>query len=291
MKIEKLIYTNERGESVEFSHTSIYHTNLVTGLGDIRNTIYSYSSIGQDGDTYIGGRIRSREIEITGDIRARTKEDILSKRRVLSHILNPHLTATLKYQFGNFVRIIDCKVENAPILFKNGVFQGFTIHLLCLDPFWRETTESKDDIASWLKNFQFELEIPQETGIELGYREPSLIVNVYNGGDVQTGIQIDLRAIATVVDPKILNINTGEFIKFNDLTLLADDVLTISTHYGNKRITLTRAGSKKDAFKYLDIDSTYIQLALGDNLFRYEAEENAEGLEVSIYHTNKYLGV
>ena len=28
-KIEKLIYTNERGESITFSHASIFHTNEV----------------------------------------------------------------------------------------------------------------------------------------------------------------------------------------------------------------------------------------------------------------------
>lgn len=36
---EKLIYTNERGESIEFSPASSYHVNFkdVTGLSDVRN--------------------------------------------------------------------------------------------------------------------------------------------------------------------------------------------------------------------------------------------------------------
>jgi hypothetical protein len=290
-KIEKLIYTNERGESVEFSHASTYHTNEVSGLNDIRNAIYSFNSMGQDGDTYLGNRIESREIEIVGNINARGKDNVILRRRQLSHVLNPQLNATLKYQYGDFVRVIDCKVDNAPVFHKAAIFQGFTVQLLCLDPFWREATETRDDIASWIGGFEFELEIPQDTGVELGYREPSLIVNVYNAGDVKTGMRVDFRAIGTVQNPKILNVDSGEYIKFNNLTLLAGDVLTVSTYYGNKRITLARNGIKEDAFRYLDVDSTYIQLALGDNLFRYEAEENSEGLEVSIYHNNKYLGV
>lgn len=290
-KIEKLIYTNERGESVEFSHASTYHTNDVSGLNDIRNAIYSFNSMGQDGDTYLGNRIESREIEIVGNINTRGKDSVILNRRRLSHALNPQLNATLTYQYGDFVRVIDCKVDNAPVFHKDSIFQGFTVQLLCLDPFWREPSESRDDIASWIGAFEFEIEIPIETGIEFGYREPSLIVNVYNAGDVKTGMRVDFRAIGTVTDPKILNVDSGEYIKFNNLTLLAGDVLTVSTYYGNKRITLTRNGLKEDAFRYLDVDSTYIQLALGDNLFRYEAEENAEGLEVSIYHNNKYLGV
>lgn len=42
---------------------------------------------------------------------------------------------------------------------------------------------------------------------------------------------------------------------------------------------------------YLDVDSSYLQIAVGDNLFRYSADANAENLEVSIYHNNLYLGV
>ena len=49
--------------------------------------------------------------------------------------------------------------------------------------------------------------------------------------------------------------------------------------------------TESDAFRYLDVDSSYLQLAVGDNLFRYSADTNAENLEVSIYHNNLYLGV
>lgn len=290
-KIEKLIYTNERGESIEFSHASVYHTNEVSGLSDIRNSIYSFNSMGQDGDTYLGNRIESREIEIVGNINERAKDAVIQHRRNLSHVLNPQLNATLTYQYGDFVRIIDCKVDNAPVFHKKSIFQGFTIQLLCLNPFWKNEDDSRDDIASWIGGLEFSLEIPADTGMDLGYRSPSLIVNVYNGGDVKTGMRVDFRAIGTVSSPKILNVNTGEFIKFNDLTLHAEDVLTVSTYYGKKRITLTRNGLTEDAFRYLDVDSTYIQLALGDNLFRHEAENGGENLEVSIYHNNKYLGV
>lgn len=290
-KIEKLVYTNERGESIEFSHASIYHTNEVTGLNDIRNAIYSYNSMGQDGDTFLGNRIESREIEIVGNIKDRAKETLIQRRRWLSHVLNPQLKAVLTYEYGEFKRVIDCRVDNAPIFKKNGIFQAFTIQLICLDPFWRDQTESREDIATWKGNIEFGiLEIPEE-GFEMGYREPSLIVNVFNGGDVKAGVRIVFRATGTVIAPELLNIDTGEYIKFNHLTLQSGDVLTVSTYFGKKEITIMRNGTLMDGFRYLDIDSTYIQLSVGDNLFRYDAESNRENLEVSIYHNNRYLGV
>lgn len=293
-KIERLIYTNERGETVEFSHASIFHTNKVSGLSDIRNAIYSINSMGQDGDTYLGNRIQSREIEIVGSIATRNKDEMVTTRRRLNHVLNPQIGATLTYEYGSFRRVIDCRVDNAPVYSRKKIFQDFTVQLVCHNPFWREEGESKTDIASWIGGFEFPepegLEISSVDSWEVGYREPSLIVNVYNSGDVRSGVRIDFRAVGTVVNPSLLNIDNQEFIKVN-YTMEAGDVLTVSTYYGAKEVILKTGGQTVDAFRYLDADSSYIQLEVGDNLFRYSAETNVEGLEVSIYHNNQYLGV
>ena len=290
MKIERLIYENERGEVIDFSSRSIFFTDSVTGLNDIRNEIYSFSSMGQDGESYIGNRIKSRDIDITGRIRATGKDEQLRCKRLLNHIINPHLSATLTYIYGDYVRVIDCKVENSPTFSHKPIFTEFNISFVCLDPFWRNKHESRDDIASWIGAFEFELEI-LEGGIELGYREPSLIVNVCNSGDVKTGMRIDFRATGTVSNPRLLNVDTLEFIAFNNLTLTTGDVLSVSTYYGKKDVALIRNGVKYNAFKYLDVDSTYLQLELGDNLLRYEAQTNQDALEVSIYHNDRFLGV
>ena len=76
MEYEKLIYTNERGESLEFSTASIYHCNVskdVDGIAGVTNVLYSTNSMGQHGDTYVGQRIEARDIDITGHINAKDK--------------------------------------------------------------------------------------------------------------------------------------------------------------------------------------------------------------------------
>lgn len=289
-KIEKLIYTNERGESVVFSHASIFHTNTVSGLSDVRNEIYSINSMGQDGDTYLGNRIESREIEIVGSINERNKDKMREYRRKLNRVLNPQYSATLTYEYGDFLRVIDCKVDNAPVFSRKAILQDFTVQLLCLNPFWRKQSETRDDIAAWVGGFEFPEEIPIDEGWEIGYRQPSLIVNVYNEGDVQTGIRVEFRALGIVESPSLLNVDTQEFIKLN-FSMQAGDVLSVSTGYGQKEVTLKRNGVVSDAFRYLDVDSSYLQLVAGDNLFRYDAESALENLEVSIYHNDLYLGV
>lgn len=122
-KIEKLIYTNERGESITFSHASIFHTNEVSGLSDVRNEIYSINSMGQDGDTYLGNRIQSREIEIVGSIKERDKDRMRDYRRQMNRVLNPQYSATLTYEYGDFRRVIDCKIDNAPTFTRKAIFR------------------------------------------------------------------------------------------------------------------------------------------------------------------------
>jgi hypothetical protein len=294
--IEKLTYINERGDSIEFAPHSIYHVNMkdVTGLSDIRTELHRVSSTGQDGDTLISSRILSRDIEIVGNIKERDKSKIQSHRRELNRILNPHYTALLIYEFGTFKRVINCAVDNAPVCSRSTVYEQFTIQLFCASPYWREENETRDDIASWLGAFEFTepagLELDDAAGWEIEYREPSLIVNVINNGDVKTGLRAEFRAQGTLTNPSILNVNTGEFIKF-DITMQPGDILTINTAYGEKVVKLNSGGVITDAFQHLEIDSTYLQLAVGDNLLRYDADTELDNLEVSIYHNNNYLGV
>ena len=71
----------------------------------------------------------------------------------------------------------------------------------------------------------------------------------------------------------------------------AGEEIMIDTIIGEKKIQGTLNGIKSNYFKYRDLDSEWLQLKVGDNLFRYDADENVENLEVYIYFNNKYLEV
>ena len=129
-----------------------------------------------------------------------------------------------------------------------------------------------------------------EEGIEIGYREPSLIVNIYNTGDVACGMKIQFKALATVVNPSLFNVNTREYFKINK-TMEAGEIITVTTHFQNKRVELNKNGVVSNAFNWIDLNSTFLQLEPGDNFFRYDADEGIDNLEVSIYYTPQYLGV
>lgn len=292
MDYEKLIYINSRGETLEFSITSEYHCNVskdVAGLSGIDNTIYSTNSMGQHGDTYVGQRYEAREITIEGSINSVNKDRVLELRRQAEKVLNAELDAKLVYMYKDFVRVIGCKLDGRPTFKRGNVFMKYTIPLLCVKPFWQDEAETQKDIAAWYPSWEFDFEIPAE-GIELGYKEPSVIVRMENEGDVKSGMRIEFSAIGTVVNPVLFNVNTREFVKIYT-TMQIGDVITVNTEYGEKSVTLKREGTEVDYFRYLDVDSTFMQLDIGENVFRYGADSETMSLEVKIYYNNKYLGV
>ena len=295
MEYEKLIYTNERGESVEFSTASIYHCNVskdVDGIAGVTNVLYSTNSMGQHGDTYVGQRIEARDIDITGHINAKDKAQAYELRRSLLKILNPELSGTLAYEFGGFKRVINCRLHGEPKLERKSVLIEFTIPLDCLNPFWREEDEQKEDIASWVAAWEFPCEIEKDNpeSMIFGYRAESVIVDCYNEGDVSTGMRIRFTALGTVSNPILLNVDTEEFIQIN-ATMKTGDVIEINTKYGSKGAKLIRDGVETDYFRYIDVDSTFMQLAIGDNMFRYDAASGVNSLEVSIFYSKEFLGV
>lgn len=291
---ELLIYTNTKGESITFGVGSRYHVNVskdVTGLSDLSDTIYSTSSMGQHGDTYTGVRIEPRSIKITGKITERDKSAQIDLRQRALKVLNPELAGTLRYYYGSFVRKIGAIVDGSPT-FSRELSQKFEIDFKCLDPFWQEETERREDIATWEAAWEFPVEIDKDDATDMifGSRSDSVIVDVYNSGHVSIGMRIVFRAIGELTNPMLLNVNTREFIKLN-YTMIAGDVVEITTAYGSKRARLTRQGVVSNVYRYLDVDSTFMQLDVGDNVFRYNADTGLDNLECSIFFSPKILGV
>ena len=295
MENEKLTYINSRGERLELGVDSVYHCNIskdVEGISGVTSVIYSTNSMGQHGDTYVGQRIEARDIDVVGHINTRDKAQALELRRRMLKIFNPELSATLVYEYGGFKRVIDCRAYGEPNILKKEVLYEFDLQIECLNPFWREEEETKEDIASWVAAWHFPCVIEKDNTKSMiyGYRAESVIVDCYNEGDVSTGMRIRFTALGTVSNPILLNVDTEEFIQINT-TMKTGDVIEINTKYGSKGAKLIRDGVETDYFRYIDVDSIFMQLAIGDNMFRYDAASGVNSLEVSIFYSKEFLGV
>ena len=113
----------------------------------------------------------------------------------------------------------------------------------------------------------------------------------YEYGDVKRRIRCQVESAPVFSMPfKIFNVNTREYFKINK-TMEAGEVITVTTHFQNKRVELNKNGVVSNAFNWIDTTSTFLQLDVGDNLLRYDSDEGLGNLEVSIWYTPQYLGV
>lgn len=289
--MQKVIFTNSRGKSITLFNTRPFILVKIGGTGSPQTTILTTKANGQDGKTHHGTLFEERIIPIEGAIVGNNKEDMYRKRQELCSIFNPKISGKLTYVNDAGEHTIDCIVESSPAFkdpFSN--MQEFLIQLYCANPYWQDIQESKEEIALWVGDFKFPLEIPPE-GILMGHRESNLIVNIFNKGDVECGMRIEFSALATVVNPSILNVYTQKYIKVKR-TLVAGDKLIINTDFGNKKVEMIKSnGLINNVFNWIDLRSEFLQLDVGDNLLRYDAEQGIDNLEVSIYYKPLYIGV
>lgn len=177
---------------------------------------------------------------------------------------------------------------------NNEVMCYFAISLDCFDPlFYRD--EETYDLASVDAKFHFPLIFPQGSGIVFGEIMKRQSVAIENSGDVDVGCTIVVRSTGgTVSDPRIYNVNTGEYIEFQGVTLDDGDYITITTETGEENAI------KHDTSESTDVSivgnmlegSTFLRITQGSDMYAYSVdEEQMNNLEVYISFVPKYFNV
>lgn len=275
--------------------TTPYYILDAVDWGQVESTHHSYKYVNQIGVYVTGTSLETRNVNVTGWIIAKTETQMDERKKMLNRFVNPQQLIRLFYKEYDLEFLPNISIKYSTTLVENNeVVCKFKIEGLCPDPLFKETTENRVTAAVTKGMFHFPLIInktqqspPQ---IMFGLRQPSLIINVYNGGAVKTGMRLVFRATGTIKNPSLINVMTQEYFKINK-TMVAGETVTINTTIGEKKIIGFLNGIEQNYFKYRDLDSVWLQLEVGDNLFRYDADENIDGLEAYIYFYNRYLEV
>lgn len=287
--MQKLIYRNKKGQELILNNSRPFLLEAIENSSNVSTNINTISNV-VDGISINNISIKEKTLPVVGAIIGNSKEELDKRRVELISILNPKVDGELTYINNSFSRKIKSIVQDISFQKPIGNMQKFLIQFIGPNPFWMDLYEKKEEVAVWIGNFIFPLTLTTE-GSMIGYKRSNVICNIFNTGDIECGMRIELRAKSTVKNPSIINISTREFIKINK-TLEAGEILFVTTEFANKKLELIKnTGEKENAFKYLDIESEFLQLGIGDNLFRYDAEENVDFLDVTIYFTPLYLGV
>ncbi|MGJ0908844.1 phage distal tail protein [Clostridium botulinum] len=225
-------------------------------------------------------RVLPRDISITVDYCDIENAEI--ERQKLIRFFNPKKQGILTVHYCGIERYILYEVESFKDLREN-LYDSFTfkVDLVCLDPYFKEYIIG-EEISTWIGGWKFKFKLPFKFKTRGETKK-----NIYNSGHVETPIEVIFKGPA--INPSIINHSTGEFIKVNR-TLSSDDTLHITTGFGNKKVEIEREGKRTNAFNYIDLDSTFFSLEVGDNLIEYKTD-GLDPESVEIRYRNRYLGV
>ena len=263
--------------------------------GSIEGSHNSYKHVNQVGIYVTRTNLGTRNIEVVGWIVAENENQMTQRKMQLNKFFNPQQPIDLFYKKYKIRFLPNSSIKYSIITAENNeVVCKFKIEGLCPDPLFTESSEQKVTAANTIGMFHFPLIISKTPnppgGIIFGYRQPSLIVAIENKGAISTGMTIVFKANGTLANPSLINVDTQKFFKVNK-TMQAGEQITINTTIGQKKIQGLLNGELTNYFKYRDLESEWLQLEVGDNLFRYDADSQVENLEVYIYFHNKYLEV
>lgn len=279
-----LAVENDKKERLEVTRHEGYAITDVKGLTPPSANINTTAMAGSDGSAYNSASLNNRNIVITLYI----VSDIERNRQRLYKFFRIKRQCRLFFESDNRRVYIDGYVEtiDATIFAQT---QQVQISLICERPYFKNVKATIYDFSWTTSAFEFPFSI-EESGIEFSSSNSVSSVDVVNGGENEVGVEITLTATGTVLNPTISNVTTGGKFPLN-VELKAGDEIVITTHTGNKRVTLFKDGEETNIMNTIGKNPDWFALDIGDNIFAYSADYGGEYLSVTIKLTEEFAGV
>ena len=235
---------------------------------------------GYDGSTVVSTSIPMRNISILirffdGDAEY-AKQHIYSIFPIRKTIEIQYISDVGSKKIRGIVEKIDIPPNAYPLVGQ--------ISILCPDPFFKNL-EPQSKIMSAIKplfHFPFTFNGP----FKFGERMTSVIENFINDSTVDVYPIIEFKAVSSLTNPSIMNINTYEKMKIIT-SMSAGDIIKIDTRLGQKSVTKNGV----NIFNSITDDFEFFKLYVGDNYLKYDADTNSAGLQTTVRWENLYGGV
>lgn len=259
--------------------------------GTVPATNHTFKYVDQIGVYLYNTTLETRQIAIVGWVASENEAEVKRLKRILNSIVNPK--HTLEAIRGDYkIAFVPTSSVKYSVTYpeNNEVMAKFLINGFCPYPLFVPTIEKRKSVSYTAKKFHFPLIIPKDKGVIFGVRQPSLIAEIQNEGDYPIGYTIEFRAVGTVKNPTLIDIGSQEHFTIKK-TLTDGESVIINTREGERKVTGGFKGQKTNYYQYWTFDSSWLELAVGQNLLRYDAEEGITALEVVITYSPGYLEV
>ncbi len=251
---------------------------------------------GMDGAIALAQRIEPRRIGIEAliDLGGLDEADMAAERTAICRAMSPTEDAgTLTVQRAGRTRCIEALPAGAPAFAKkrwNEPWQRVRLEFVCPRPFFQSIEPVVSSVRYYASLTEFGeegIEIPLE-GFEFSSIEHSgeRTTTIQNDGNEAAPVRI--RFTGPMVNPFIKNNTTDEVIRITQM-IQTGEYLEIDTEPGRRQIRLFQNGVEQNGMHYLDLASSFWQLAPGENVIELGDESAGEGSEAFFEFYGHYL--
>ena len=289
----KLDYINARGDRLPLASNNLFVLTNVDGQTSAAASISSSVIGSADGDVVTNVQANPRPIVL--DLTIKSGVDVEEAKRAVLKVVKVKQQGTLEWTQNDRTVVISGIVESIDMpRWNNAVMLQITMY--CSQPFWEDLDYIVKQISEAVDLHYFTdgatdmLYFPEE-GIPLGEYDTIRTKEFYNNGDVAVGLEISIVAFADVTNPIIYDGN-GNFlgVGYGDgnrqVKMKQGDNMVITTHKGRKSVTL----NGNSLLSKLRPQSTWLQLAAGDNLFTINSDDDSlTNLSFSLIYKQRYV--
>ncbi|QNK41821.1 phage tail domain-containing protein [Caproicibacter fermentans] len=286
--MKRVICENQLGAKIEFKYDG-YPLRLAdtSGFSAADYEVSTSKNSGQDGESYNGATAQKRNPIITAEI----FRDYQAQREKLYSFFQPRTAGTVYYYDNDVGRKAEYYVEKVEVE-ESGTVRAATISLICPDPKFYDLEDQLTQLATWQGRITFPLRI--HPPFVVAEKMNTLIGNVHNGSAVPMGLTVRFSASGEVVNPSLYDVNRHDLMQIGTadqpMTMHIGDVIIITTGDGNKRVRLISGGATTNINNMMAYPPRWLQAQQGDNLYRYNADQGIDSLNVSILSTEAYWG-
>lgn len=287
-RTKKIVCENSYGYKLEFGYSFPFYLDSYSGIHSYDGNVATIKSAFGVGVSYIGTSVNNRAINLV--IAFKDGSDLLTKKQQLYNIFPLKDYGTLYYYEKDIIRKINYYVENVNLVRKANFIYA-NINLICPSPYFMDSTETIASLQNWDKLLEFQLEIPDSTGIEFGSKNESTSIEIENNSHIAYGLTITFTANDEVVNPILTNTRTNEVMKLN-YTLELGEQIVVTTYNNEKTIIhIDSSGNETNITNSLVFGTKFLQAPNGVNKYVASADIGSSNLDVSISYYNYYEAV
>lgn len=261
--------------------------------GGTKADLITQKVFNQHGNTFIDSFMAEDDGELTFVIPTFNKNryEVESERKRLTAVCNP-INGTLQMKvtlnsgsvYNKNVVLVAAPTFQVGAENRNPAWQKVLLQYEANNPFWYSEEEIVESFQAVTPEFIFPFTMSVTAPVVFGEIQPNSIAT--NIGHVEAPVLI--RIFGACVNPRIDNVTTGEFLKFNNLTMVATDMLEINTAFGEKYVRLNET---VNVFNKLDFTSTFFNLQVGDNEIRFSDDTGTPAANIHFYYKNMWITI